>query len=75
MKAARLKLIKIDRKIKGQTKDLQEFISATQPLSAFAFVARKPNGQIALFSSETSLLELCGLLAYLEADIKSRIET
>jgi hypothetical protein len=68
-----MNLVKFNPPKTKDIKELQELI-ATQEFKGFAFVGLKTDGDILVFASESSTLELCGMLAFLEKDIKNQIE-
>lgn len=68
-----IKIVKINQ---SKLKDIDELkdILDKESFKSFAFVGLKNDGNIINFASETSTLELCGMLSYLEQHIKSQIE-
>jgi hypothetical protein len=68
-----MKLVKFKPLKTKDIKELQDLIK-TEEFKCFVFAGLKTDGTVLNFVSESSTLELCGILAFLEKDIKNQIE-
>jgi hypothetical protein len=68
-----MKVIPFKQPKNNDIEELQEFL-AKEDVKAFAFVGLHADGTVVNLVSSSSVIEMCGMLAFLEKDIKDLIE-
>lgn len=68
-----MKVVNFESKPSKNIEELKQILEDGK-FKSFLFAGYKTDGEIVTFSSNSSLLEQCGLLAYLEVDLKAQIK-